>query len=281
MTVVGRILGRARAEMVYAAMRRPKRRGWIETTPEVVSKVRGQLESAGFDVPDLEIDVADYRSYIDRANYGRFEYYGRGKGPNFPQKSLEHYVASRLLDLGPDDVFIDVACASSPAPEIYEELFGCVVYRQDLIYPEGIHGNVIGGDAASMPIDAGFASAMALHCAFEHFEGDADTRLIREAARVLCTGGRLCVLPLYMNETYAIQTDTRVLHMGDVSFEPEAIVYDARNYGQRHGRFYDVDQLARRVGSHLGPLTLTIHHVVNAHEVDPSCYLRFAAVFEK
>jgi hypothetical protein len=36
-----------------------------------------------------------------------------------------------------------------------------------------------------------------------------------------------------------------------------------------------------RVVKHKGPLHLTIYYVENESEVDPVCYLKFAAVFEK
>lgn len=47
-------------------------------------------------------------------------------------------------------IYIDIANASCPTPEIYHKLYGCKVYRQDLVFPEGIHGNAIGGDAGSI-----------------------------------------------------------------------------------------------------------------------------------
>src|SRR5207237_10050679 len=144
-----------------------------------------------------------YRRYRDQARYSAdFPDYYTG---NVPEKSLEHYIASQLLDLQAHDVYIDVASEQSPVPAIYSRLFGVVAYRQDLAYPEGLVGDPIGGSATRMPVTAGFADSMALHCSFEHFEGLADTEFVAEAGRVLKHGGKCCIAPLYLAEAYGIQ----------------------------------------------------------------------------
>ena len=92
-----------------------------------------------------------------------------GRARNFVEKSLEHYLGTKFLDLSQQDVYVDVANAGSPVPEIYQVLFGCTVYRQDLSFPEGINNHAIGGDAAEMPVPDAFASKMALHCNLRAF----------------------------------------------------------------------------------------------------------------
>jgi hypothetical protein len=67
----------------------------------------------------------------------------------------------------------------------------------------------------------------------------------------------------------------------DVPFDEGAVVHLAPGWGNRHGRFYDPVQLARRVRDHLGAMTMVVYHVPNAAEADPSCYLRFAALITK
>ena len=276
------IYHRIRFELAYARQRRPKRRGAVRLTPQSCEAMVRELTERGWEVKPFQIDVAGYRDYLARADYARFEdYYARPGQPWFHEKSLEHYLAAFLLDLGPDDVYIDVANAHSPAPDVYERLFGCEVYRQDMIYAAGIEGNVIGGDAAQMPLPDGFAGKMALHCSFEHFEGDSDADFIREARRVLRPGGRVCILPLYLFQTYAIQTDPLAQPPGGMDFEPDATLHCVQGYINRHGRFYDADHLERRIVSNLGDLKMTLYDVRNTGEVDASCYLRFMMVLEK
>lgn len=262
-------------------LRSPKRTGAVTFTPEIYASLRQELVDNDYDVWDFQIDVQDYRQYFARANYDQFGQYQQNMGSGFREKTLQHYVAAKLLELTPQDRYIDIASCDSPVPKVYGDLFGCEIWRQDILWPEGIRGREIGGDAAAMPVENGFATAMALHCSFEHFEGDADRRFIREASRVLCHGGRLCILPLYLNPYYAIQTDPAVLPRKGMKFEPDATLHLAHGWRNRHGRYYDISHLNERVRKQLGDLKLTIYHVTNAHEVDGYCGLRFAALFTK
>lgn len=266
----------------YNALRQPKVKSAVPHDPQIHSEIIKELKKNSFNVAEFDIDVTDYRRYMNNAEYHRFPNYFRGgKADYFVEKSLEHYLAARMLNLSADDVYIDVATSNSPAPEIYHDLYGCKVYRQDLIFPKGIHGNVIGGDACNMPVKDGFATKMALHCSFEHFEHDSDIRFIKEASRVLANEGKLCILPLYLFNKYAIQTDPIVLPKGGIPFEKEAILYCARGWGNRHGRFYDIPHLITRVRNNLSNLRLTVYVVQNEKEVASSCYVKFIGLLSK
>ena len=172
---------------------------------EIHCRIRSGLIDAGLTVKDLSIDVDDYKGYLKNANYSRFGYYyNGGKAPHFHEKSLEHYIAAKLLELNKDDVYIDVANGDSPSAQVYNEVFGCNSFVQDMFFRK-TEGNVIAGNACSMPVNDGFASKMALHNAFEHFEGEDDIKFVREASRVLTPGGKLCIVPLFMFDKLANQ----------------------------------------------------------------------------
>ncbi len=266
----------------YRSLREPKRAGAYPHDRAEQVLVRRQLVEAGFDIRSMRIDLEDYRRFLERATYEQYPlYYGGGQARGFPQKALEHYLALKLLRPGAADVCIDVASQKSPAPQIYARLSGAHVFSQDLAYPGGLSGDRIGGDASRMPVADGFASAIALHNAFEHFEGDADARFIREAGRVLRPGGRLCIAPLFLASRYVIQTDPAVWPAGGMAFEPEAEVACVRGWRDRHGRFYDVPRLRSRVRDNLDGLRLTIFDVENAADVHADVYLRFVALIEK
>jgi SAM-dependent methyltransferase len=132
-----------------------------------------------------------------------------------------------------------------------------------------------------MPVPDGFATRMALHCSFEHFEGDADMRFVREVARVLRPGGRVCFAPLYLSDRYGVLTDPSVAVAEQVSFDPDALVYCKPGWGNRHGRLYDAAHLESRIRRNLAGMQLKLYRVVNATDVDPSCYLQFAAVISR
>jgi SAM-dependent methyltransferase len=272
----------------YFTLRKPKvksaldpGRSWMPhatARKEMIHK----LKDNGFEVLDYHINTADYTLYMNKAEYLNFpNYFDGGRANYFVEKSLEHFLAARLLNLSKDDIYLDVASSNSPAAEIYHKLYRCKTFRQDLTFAVGINGNMIGGDAASLPVEDCFATKMGLHCSFEHFEGDSDIKFIKEASRVLRKGGKLCILPLYLFKTYAIQTDPAVIPKNGIAFEKEAVLYCKKGWGNRHGRFYDIPHFIARIKNNLNDLKLTIYVVQNEKEVDPSCYVKFIGLFEK
>lgn len=270
------MLQRLRWYLAYSRLPAPR------TTRELTldeERIRGDLEASPIEVREYAIDVAEYRRWMEQARYEEHHpgYYWR----NFHEKSLEHYAAARLLELQPGQVYIDIASQYGAAGEVYGRLYGAEVYLQDLDYPAGFHGRRIGGDAGAMPVPDEFADAMALHCSFEHFEGDSDSRFIAEAGRVLKPGGRCVILPLYLCHRHSCLTDPLLSVPGRVAFDPGALIHASRTWHNRHGRFYDVPHLVERVWNHRGPLRMTVLTVPNYREVHPTCYLRYVAVLEK
>jgi len=199
---------------------------------------------------------------------------------------LEHYLSLQLLPpITPQNVIIDVACADSPFAAVVRRLYGCTVYRQDLVYPEGIHRasdgiEEIGGNAAFMPLLDSFASGLVLHCAFEMFRGDNDSLFLQKAARVLKPGGRLVIIPLYLSSLHHHLVDPLADRRG-VSYDPGArIIYSPGFNRVAFTRFYSVEAFMRRVVEHRTGMSVKVILVENEKEVDPSCYLKFIAVFE-
>jgi len=237
------------------------------------------LASSGIPVQDFYVNVEDYRDYFGRAGY--FSRYPNYYPQYIREKSVEHFVAQHLLQLNPTDVYIDIASEGSPVPEIYQRLYGCRTYAQDLSYEPGIHDNRIGSNAASLPLPDGTATKIGLHCSFEHFEDDADSSFIREAARVLRVGGKIVIVPLYLASRYAVSTDLLASQVKRVSFERDALVMAVRGWGNRHGRFYDPHHLASRVLGATAEIVFRVLRIVNAKEIDETVYARFVLIGER
>ncbi len=149
-------------------------------------KIRKDLETSGLEVIPYKVNRGNFYHWLKGTNFPK-EYID-SYGEVFVEKALEYYVGAQLLKLQKGDVLIDVAAAHSPWFEIAEHMYGCSAYALDLLFPPGIDGKKIGADATTMPLADGFATKMALHCAYETFEGDADIRLLPEAYRVLAGG---------------------------------------------------------------------------------------------
>ncbi len=224
------------------------------------------------------VDITAFWRYVELAGYRQLGYYHGGAMPCATEKWLEHYVSLELLAPQPGEVLIDVASCHSPFADLAQRLYGVNSYQQDLLFAPGLHGRRIGGDAAALPVPDGFADLVTLHCAFEHFEGDSDSGLIRELGRILKPGGRACILPLYTSQRYSIQSDPQTWGQRSVRFEPDALVCLAPGWGETHGRCYDAPHLVRRVLAQRGELAVTLYRVLNHQAVASDCYLRFALV---
>ncbi len=266
----------------FERIRDPKTKTMLIDSYENSAVIIKQLEQHGFSIKNFEISPDEYREYLKKARYQDYILYLNGsRSAIFAEKSLEHFVAARLLDLKPSDIYIDIANACSPTVEIYHRLFGCTTYRQDLTFPQGVRDNIIGSDATCMPLADGFCNKMAMHCSFEHFENDSDSRFIKEAARVLAHGGKMCILPLYLFTQYVIRSNPVIIPDRGVPFESDALISCNKGFLQRHSRFYDVAHLVTRIKAYLSGMSLTIYHITNPKDISTSCYLTFAAVFEK
>jgi ubiquinone/menaquinone biosynthesis C-methylase UbiE len=263
-------------------LNRKKIIGYPNNNDATREKELASFKDHGIDVLNYRINIAEYNKYFEKANYPNYvNYYKGGKDIGLIEKSLEHYLAAEFLELSKNDIFIDVATGGSPAADIYEEIYGCAVYKQDLHYPSGINDNMIGSDATSMPLPDNFATKIALHCSFEHFEGNADIKFIKEVNRLLNKRGKMCILPLYLFTTYAIQIDPAIMPINELKNEQDAIIFCRKNWKNRFARYYDVPHFIKRIKNNLQGFDLKIYFILNEKEVNISCYVKFILVLEK
>jgi SAM-dependent methyltransferase len=233
----------------------------------------------GLTVRAYRIDRGDFERYLGEAPYP--ESYREQFGPLFVEKALEHWLSLAVMPpMARSDLAIDIAACSSPFAEIAWRRRGILTYRQDLVFPYGKRDLTVGCRAEALPFSDSFFTAVSLHCSLEHFEGAADSAFIREAARVLRPGGAVCILPLYLAESFCNVTDPGLDRTGLV-FDDGAAVAEVVGWGNRFGRFYDPAQFLRRVLLHAGAFEPTLLHIENASDVDPVCYLQFALVLTR
>ena len=234
--------------------------------------------------PDVDVaryaaDPARFAHWVERARYP-FWLYPFPSSRN--EKYLEHQISVDLLAPPPGGTLIDVACGGS--------YFGVIMQRQgfrtidqDLAFPPGLHGEQLGGDAADMALPDNSADGMTLHCSFEHFEGDSDSRFVRECARVLRPGGRTVIIPLYLSDRHFIVTDPYHYTRESIPFDEGAKPVMLVGYSNRHGRHYDVQAFVSRViqpACDVG-LVPTLTVIENTAAISPFCYVRFALTLQK
>jgi SAM-dependent methyltransferase len=253
--------------------------------PYDLNVVEKQFIDAGLTPTDYFIKVDAFKEYCSR-HEGAYLDYREGYKELFVEKVLEHFVSLSFHELSADSKVIDIANAGSPFPEIVHGIHGCDVWSNDLDFPRGIHRKgwhtKIGGDACQLPVADSFFDLAVLHCALEMFEGEADTNLILKAQRILKPGGKLVIIPLYMNETYHVLRDIKTSRNPLPEIDEGAeLVYRRDLHGVAFARFYSVDVFLKRVVGGAKNLTPSIYRVQNSAEINPRCYLNWIAVFEK
>ena len=175
---------------------------------------------------------------------------------------------------------IDIASATSPYHEIISKLYSCTSYRQDMIYPLGVHDFMIGGNATELPFEDNSINWMTLHCSFEHFENEDDSKFIVEAIKKLTLGGKLYIAPLYLSDVYCNYTDPD-LNVKDVHFDRDAKMFFLSGWKNRFGRAYDVDAFQRRVLAYCKGVDVSIYFIENLKDICDNCYLNFIFILEK
>lgn len=197
------------------------------------------------------------------------------------KKIREHYVSAILLGLNNSDIYLDIASQISPAPQVYERLFGCQVLRQDIEYPSGRHGRTIGCRGSKILLEDNSITKAAMHCSLEHFEGDEDIALLKEVERILVPGGIFVIVPIYLSDEYLIFTQPSLYaelpNNEWPKFDPKAKLYLGKS--NRHERYYDADQLLTRIIKQTN-MKVTIHSFGSDHMCNLG-QMRFVAEFRK
>jgi ubiquinone/menaquinone biosynthesis C-methylase UbiE len=121
-----------------------------------------------------------------------------------------------------------------------------------------------------------------LHCAFEMFMGEDDTRLMTEMARILKPGGKVVILPLYMHTHYCAYATPEYYSKGySDQMAKEYIRLDCS--GIPSSRKYDASKLKKRVLDHIIEVGLQYRILVlrNKHEFGQDVYCNFILEIEK
>lgn len=241
------------------------------------------LQRLPIEFTPFRIDVSRFDAHLQSFAYPRT--YAAGsleEGGNRENKLLEYFLTLEILDIQPRDVVIDVASEYSIFPTVVRQLRDATVFRQDLIYPVGIHGDRIGGNAASMQVRDEFADVLVLHNSFEHFEGTADSGFAAESWRILRPGGVTLIVPVFVSDEYSIISDPLTDRRG-IEWDPGAQIIEIPGWHNRFGRFYSASMLEHRVLAPARQLgyQLELLHFINVEDVHPLATTYFALVMRK
>jgi SAM-dependent methyltransferase len=227
-------------------------------------ELQQRFHEAGIATEAREVDVRDFEMWMAE-NPSLVDFY-QVSGEARIEKILEHYLSVRCLGLRETDVIIDIAAAGSPFAQALRQN-GMNAYRLDLSYPPGLRGYEIGSDAGNMPLPDGFADVLTLHCAFECFQGESDVSFAVEAARVLKKGGRLGIVPLYVDTVHFVKTspwcDRR-----EIKVEPEAMwLWRDDKYRAPFSRHYSPESFSERIALRMKGMDMKVLRFMNLHEL--------------
>ena len=219
---------------------------------------------AGLQVIDSEVTEDDLLNFQRRMKYPRFYY----RAERRIRYSLWHHIGTELCGLDRSNVVIDVGAQAGLWGSMIRRHYGCRVFDLDLEYKPGRHGFRIGAPASSIPLESSSVSHMVSFCAFNCFEGNDDSAMVREAARVLIPGGKLVIVPLCIGDEYVNLYDPRLL-AGVERLDKGARAAALRGWGNRFGRWYDREAFESRILRHAGAFDLEVfrvRHPFNRHE---------------
>ncbi len=237
----------------------------VEARTSIASLI-GKMKHLNLSMKPVMIDLADFLRW--RGEYSEFVSFYRHMGEASIEKQLEHYLTMKYLPVLSGDTVIDVAAASSPFVKILKEKMGISGYKLDQVYQPGLRNDEIGCDAGAIPVSDEFADVLTLHCAFECFQDPSDVLFASEAVRVLRPGGRLGIVPLYLDDVHFVKTGPRY-DKRKVKVEADALWLwrDDKYEKEPFSRHYSPDSLKGRVIDHMNGLTCEIVHFSNLDEV--------------
>lgn len=244
--------------------------------PALADEIRSRFSAI---TRSYALDAAEFRQFVRECGYA--EQYVQYMGPTLlDEKLLEHYVSLKLIAPEPGDVLIDIGSAQSPFASYVARQYGCRTYQLDLAYAEGIHGDRIGAPAQEIPLEDASVAAMTLHCTIDHFEGGADSAFVREAARVLRPGGRVCILPVYFAAELSNICDPAHFAPG-AELDHAARLRGVLGYNNRFGRYYSPAALDTRLLANAAGLEPTLYRIEGEKDRIENTYLNYALLLTR
>ena len=160
------------------------------------------IEEVAIPVRTLDISPKEFNTFKEEFLFP--EVYSRSGGLR-EEKLLEHFIAYKLCGLQDagyrnDCVYIDVAGGGAPWAEMLRQK-GVNAFAIDLNIHPGYRkvDYYRQMDAKNTSFADSSVSVMSLQCAYEMFLRNDDILFIDESNRILKPGGKVIIVPLYMN----------------------------------------------------------------------------------
>ena len=256
-------------------------------TPTELLMIEQSIRELGVIIHDYAPSTEEFKKFkLD--GWFPLDYHGGQSSGVWDEKLLEHWLSKKLLGLEhytKNDIFIDVAACTSPWAIILRERLSLSSFAIDLDNNNPAYSSLDYyriENATKTSFESESVSGCSLHCAYEMFMKDDDTRLISEAVRILKPGGKMIILPLYMHTHYCSYATPEYFDKG--YSDPEAKEYVRNDYmGIPSSRKYNAEKLKKRV---LEPITeagmkYRLYALRNKSEFGENIYCHFILEIEK
>lgn len=233
---------------------------YVNPSQEELANIETNLIKMGVKVHDYSPSQDEFRAFKDE-NWFPPDYHGGLQSSVWDEKLLEHWIASKLLNLesyDEGDVYVDVAASRSPWVRSLRERTKIAAYAIDLCpikpeYKKLFFYRV--ENATQTSFGDSSVTGVSLHCAYEMFMGDDDIKLLYEIARILKSGGKVVILPLYMHTHYCAYSTPEFYGKGYSNVTAKEYVR-SDCAGIPSSRKYDVSMLKSRVLDNVNKLGL-------------------------
>lgn len=254
-------------------------------TIEQLDTIRNQMVADGLNILDAHISGDEFDKFEQELDFGKF--YKKKVNKTYERKIREYWFASNLLDLnhyGEDDIYLDVGASTSPWVLYLRERKGIKAFGIDMMeYPNNNKEYYLVQNATQMDFESGTISGISLQSAFCLFEENGDVKFLKECSRILKTGGKLVVSPLYMYSEYISAASAINYGKGFADAEQTEMIRTDSPY-IRMSRYYDVKTLNSRILKYCEELGMkyTIHILPNDEVLEfEFAYLKFVLEIEK
>jgi SAM-dependent methyltransferase len=201
------VLSKVNAKSGYSKWKVRHAPVYVNPTPADLVEIEKGLIALGIDLHDYAPPAAEFHAFQAQGWFPP-DYHGGLNSGVWDEKLLEHWLSSERLGVmcfGPRDIYVDIAAATSPWAQALHERKNINAIAIDLCeigmaYRHLDYYRVENATATTFANAS--VSGATLHCAYEMFMGQDDTKLINELARILKPGGKVVILPLYMHTHY-------------------------------------------------------------------------------
>lgn len=153
----------------------------------------------------------EYIAWFDEEKFDEFEekfdvsiLYNKKYSRRYRRKLMEHFFAYQFIkqmNWSEQDIFVDMAGGSSPFAKYLREQEHIRAYSLDICESRYHYLDYyIQGNGAHTVFQDGSVTAVSIQSSFEAFSGDLDMKIVKEIARILKSGGKAFICPLYLHE---------------------------------------------------------------------------------